>query len=987
MTLILINRNDNDYKLAFETYKDIYNNIMVVGKGDLQPRSLFGNPIQLDSTNYESLLTLSVDNMIEFTDYYVNAKVDGKRYMLLISNTEENSKEKARKMFFMDGKMDFYKLDQTPIIKNIDKCLIDGEIVENKDGTVFFFAFDMLYGPMEPKTVEKYVQSDSWQNPEMHAAHVVTFEHGNSAPMVGPKALDRWPSHRRLEALNAINFNYYDTNVLKLIISPSYKLSSIISENSEKTYSDTKKEFLSKIKSDLQTLYRYNLNEKDLDFDGLILTPVYSTYVVGPWNYCNYIQYKWKPKSELTIDFMLGKEVMIDEERYFYAQVKNRGNVEDFVYEDKQVVVSWNPDLKSGQIVETEFRTIKGDIIVYKFVLHRPDKRDPNSILTAKSTLNTLTFKYNKINDILDFVYYVKNLPSKDKKELRNFFSTIDDDKMKKFIIMKDPMEFFSNSDITELVKMIDYTKNNKNHELEVQLKFDTNVKQVKNCIMTIMENYGSRYEPVPVVRGYDEKDPFKRTEFAYLGTNVLIPGHQEYKKSIKKMTFTNELFNAMYEINLSEEKKINQEMKFNKFVYQLRNVISGVSKFWKLELIEFATGSTVEEAKENINNQSKLRVEIEYDPGTFIKELFNWDDDTIKTFLFDLFKKDQDEDILFESINKILETEASKANFLNRYLSDLHSKKAELAVSDLGFILSKILYSVKLEKKVDRPERFQRAERSKPQVSERKVERVKSERPQREESKSIWNNMKKFHNEIKENLYAQLVASSESKVLFDTSVGHGNDMFKWYKNGITTVFGIDVDPEQIKIANERYKNAKLKGTDYVFRVGDILDFDTDEFQGEYDFVVSNFTMHYFFEKRSGRYPNVDEFVKKVSLLLKEGGIFAGTTLLGDKMKTLINNSRPNNQYDIKWIDERSNKYSYQLKDIDTNEMLYAQHQSSIEYLVDFKYLEEQCQNNGMSLVKFTKFEDIYKKFNKYELNDVQKQISFLNAYFIFQKL
>ena len=128
INLIKLPHDSNNYKDAFQSYKEIYNNSMAKGKGELDPKSLAGNPIQLDTTNMNSLFKIK-ENSIDYNDYFVSTKADGLRFMLLIGN---KSVSNNRNIYFVDSKMEFWFIDGLPFIPmtlNVDKCLIDGELL------------------------------------------------------------------------------------------------------------------------------------------------------------------------------------------------------------------------------------------------------------------------------------------------------------------------------------------------------------------------------------------------------------------------------------------------------------------------------------------------------------------------------------------------------------------------------------------------------------------------------------------------------------------------------------------------------------------------------------------------------------------------------------------------------------------------------------------------------------------------------------------
>jgi hypothetical protein len=132
-------------------------------------------------------------------EYFVSTKADGYRFMMLFSNGFEKllkiqtRKIIPRNIYFVDSSLDFWYikpvffdkekenipneyrlLQQLPGVLNIDKCLLDGELLIwgaiekefdedgkiklfriTQDGNVppfiSFLAFDILYGPTNPQ--------------------------------------------------------------------------------------------------------------------------------------------------------------------------------------------------------------------------------------------------------------------------------------------------------------------------------------------------------------------------------------------------------------------------------------------------------------------------------------------------------------------------------------------------------------------------------------------------------------------------------------------------------------------------------------------------------------------------------------------------------------------------------------------------------------------------------------------------------------------
>ena len=63
--------------------------------------------------------------------------------------------------------------------------------------------------------------------------------------------------------------------------------------------------------------------------------------------------------------------------------------------------------------------------------------------------------------------------------------------------------------------------------------------------------------------------------------------------------------------------------------------------------------------------------------------------------------------------------------------------------------------------------------------------------------------NLRKFHNWIKLQLITDAKHSTNGKSLLDVAVGRGGDIFKWTKNNIGYVTGIDNDAKSIYEKNE----------------------------------------------------------------------------------------------------------------------------------------------------------------------------------------
>lgn len=271
-----------------------------------------------------------------------------------------------------------------------------------------------------------------------------------------------------------------------------------------------------------------------------------------------------------------------------------------------------------------------------------------------------------------------------------------------------------------------------------------------------------------------------------------------------------------------------------------------------------------------------------------------------------------------------------------------------------------------------------------------------------RNESKVI--SLRKFHNWVKSELISRITRMSttininnNNKSLLDIAVGRGGDLFKWEAAGITNVTGIDINSDSIHSKDPsnpgaimRYTRSKVKNVKVTYLVGDVTD-PKLRIKGKYSFVSCQFALHYFFESEE----SLRNVLKLVSNVLVPGGYFYGTTVDGEKVKSLKNLN--GEYYSIK-KDYDSGKgifgkgYSFLIKDT-------AYSFPMKEYLVNFDYLNKIAREYSLEPEYTELFGDYYLGstnitpfsllFNKYsgpELSEEEKVISGLNSIFIFKK-
>ena len=304
---------------------------------------------------------------------------------------------------------------------------------------------------------------------------------------------------------------------------------------------------------------------------------------------------------------------------------------------------------------------------------------------------------------------------------------------------------------------------------------------------------------------------------------------------------------------------------------------------------------------------------------------------------------------------------------------------------------------------------------------------------------------LRNFHNlYVKKRLIIEL--SKPNDLLIDFSCGKAGDLPKWVNAKLKFVFGIDISKDNIEnkidgacVRYMNYKRINKNIPDVLFAIGDstlsIKDGkdmndlskkitqtifgiekkpmqELEKYYGigkdGFDVGVSNFSIHYFFENIK----KLTGFIKNLSECLKIGGIFIATTYDG---KTVFNKLK-NKEYlqiNIKgkriWeVIKRYNEIEFP-NNKDSLGYKIDVYQESIgqlipEYLVNYDFYVKIMEQFGFELISNEEakhnygfpsnsgmFSELYEQMLKenedFIMTNDEKEISFLNRYYIFRKV
>jgi hypothetical protein len=588
-------------------------------------RFIGGMPITLERGDVSSLMYKNT--------YSVTQKVDGTRVLMYIGYNNATSGIKQRTVCFIDRNMKIYTIrDSTRSILpyiNTPEMLLDGELVFfDKDGIshkeldsrlvkgVSFMTFDILFGPEDisvSSTGEK----------------VIGQSFSMTVPYDGKLKSYAWKYINRYDILYKMiipgDFNkddpiltsaFKDTNWFNVELKPIYFLNTL--KDRRVLYNDSKTGYLQTLLSSgrrdfytnvLQKMYNKQINtfiSKTVKLDGLIFTSSNTLYTIGTWNKFLTTQYKWKPVSEQSVDFLMkrsGTGVAL------FTSV--RGNITPFQQNYKNVLVPVpTQDFRDNSI--GEFTINESGQFIFKE--YRTDKKEPNALRTVLNVINSFRNPVN-INDL----YYFLNLgPNSKPSEIKKVLEYSSKTKLLQCIVKSTNIDILDTETYSAFTEMIKMSFQNKDIELELRLGkiqnfFNPNIQQdIFDGIASKLDSFKYPKKTETFVDVYSDKI---RTRYIYSEDfQAYILLESIVKNRISKLDINmSEVLNYDIRIAMSSETKIKEYNLEGDSYKKHRISYTEPNGTFRVDLTTITSGSyKSRQFLENDDPKKTLQVEIE---------------------------------------------------------------------------------------------------------------------------------------------------------------------------------------------------------------------------------------------------------------------------------------------------------------------------------------------------------------------------------------
>lgn len=234
--------------------------------------------------------------------------------------------------------------------------------------------------------------------------------------------------------------------------------------------------------------------------------------------------------------------------------------------------------------------------------------------------------------------------------------------------------------------------------------------------------------------------------------------------------------------------------------------------------------------------------------------------------------------------------------------------------------------------------------------------------------------NMRRFHNYIKRIYIEKLVGENKNVYLLDLASGKGGDFGKYADNGVKYVEAYDIDKNSVEESKRRVETMKTKTkrvlvlTEYDIKQADLNKTELKTGK-QFDIIVCNFALHYF-------YKNIVKFINNVDKNSKVGTKLMFSLFDGDLVVPLDTES-----FSLKKIGDKEIEVFLKGSVLNT---------PTKEYIVNIPTLVKKLEAKGFRLEEKINFEDIYPQWaQKYKgnvLSEEEKQFSFMNIVLTFIK-
>lgn len=235
----------------------------------------------------------------------------------------------------------------------------------------------------------------------------------------------------------------------------------------------------------------------------------------------------------------------------------------------------------------------------------------------------------------------------------------------------------------------------------------------------------------------------------------------------------------------------------------------------------------------------------------------------------------------------------------------------------------------------------------------------------------------RKHHNNVKRDLIKKYC---NNKIILDLGIGQGGDLFKYKDQNVQKIIGIEPDDNNYKECLKRIDENKYDYFTHIIKAkaqetGKIItEVEKDTNKKGVDIVSSFFSLSFFFSNEK----DINDLVQTISLSLKEDGYFIGTTIDGNKTKTILE-SEPNHILTYKGGFLRLNDNNSVTIKIEGG-IVREQNES----LVNFNLLVSKLKEVGIQCKNYSPFPRFINPLNIE--NEQETKLNSLYYCFIFQK-